>query len=645
MIKQSGNNICFTGLVVLLLATLAVECLPITHFLRRGGYHAEESNDWQQQQHRDSWKSIEESQRLMQSSSGMPPIPLHWNLLIVTLLVSMSAMFSGLTLGLMGLDKTGLEIVMSGDDAQLAKAAKSIYPVRSDGNLLLCTLLLGNVAVNSLLSILMADLTSGMVGFVVSTGVIVVFGEILPQAACSRYALQIGMRAVPIVKIFLLLLWPIAKPMALALDFMLGRELGILYSKSELSKLLEIQVRDGGMDKDTGLTMRGALKYQDVKCADVMTALDDVFMLNADDTLDHDMLVKIFKAGYSRIPVFEVSRTNVIGLIFVKDLIFIDKESSINIRSLMQIFGRGLFVVWVDDKLGDVLSELKKGRSHMALVKSVNTNDSTGKDPYYEIKGIITLEDIIEVILGDEILDETDDFVDTNNRKVSRTDLDWARLKLLHSDITAQRLSHDEVNALSAHLRCNHSQTFSFLSDNHLRQLIASTHVTEYDIAHREIGMDIPSPDKLLYESGVPADKCTIILSGKITVLAGRESIRSDVSNWSVLASLALSDSNYAPDFTAYSSSSPCRCVCISRDDFMMAMDASAELRLNIQYKDEKRSQQIQSIRKLNDGSNSKLVISKSGSNSKIIVEERQESVTSISDPCIEDSKIEITSV
>ena len=72
---------------------------------------------------------------------------------------------------------------------------------------------------------------------------------------------------------------------------------------------------------------------------------------------------------------------------------------------------RGAHVVWPDDKLGDVLRELKQGRSHMAIVRDVNREDET-QDPYYEIKGIITLEDIIEEILGDEIVDETDAFVD-----------------------------------------------------------------------------------------------------------------------------------------------------------------------------------------------------------------------------------------
>ena len=84
---------------------------------------------------------------------------------------------------MMGLDTTGLEIVMSGDDPVLSRAASKILPIRQNGNLLLCTLLLGNVAVNTLLGILMADITGGTVGFLTSTGLIVIFGEILPQVS------------------------------------------------------------------------------------------------------------------------------------------------------------------------------------------------------------------------------------------------------------------------------------------------------------------------------------------------------------------------------------------------------------------------------------------------------------------------------
>ena len=108
-------------------------------------------------------------------------IPKGLQYTLITVLILFSAFFSGLTLSMMGLDTTGLEIVMSGDDPVLSRAAGKIYPVRKNGNLLLCTLLLGNVAVNTLLGILMADITGGTVGFITSTALIVIFGEIIPQ--------------------------------------------------------------------------------------------------------------------------------------------------------------------------------------------------------------------------------------------------------------------------------------------------------------------------------------------------------------------------------------------------------------------------------------------------------------------------------
>ena len=97
----------------------------------------------------------------------------------------LSGTFSGLNLGLLGLDVKNLELLTKGpfgsvEEETDAKYAIAILPLRKRGNLLLCTILLGNVTVNSALSILIADFTSGVMGLVVSTGIIVIFGEIIP---------------------------------------------------------------------------------------------------------------------------------------------------------------------------------------------------------------------------------------------------------------------------------------------------------------------------------------------------------------------------------------------------------------------------------------------------------------------------------
>ena len=108
-----------------------------------------------------------------------------WRIVLIIVLIIMSAFFSGLNLGYLGLDPKYLELLQIGPfeskhDEKLAAYAKKILPLRKRGNLLLSTILLGNIAVNSALAILMAEFTSGLVGLVISTFIIVIVGEIVP---------------------------------------------------------------------------------------------------------------------------------------------------------------------------------------------------------------------------------------------------------------------------------------------------------------------------------------------------------------------------------------------------------------------------------------------------------------------------------
>ena len=99
----------------------------------------------------------------------------------IMLLLVLSGLFSGLNLGLMALDKTELKIVSNTGSALERRYARAIEPVRSHGNFLLCTLLLGNVLVNSSLTILLDELSTGLIAVIGSTIGIVIFGEIIPQ--------------------------------------------------------------------------------------------------------------------------------------------------------------------------------------------------------------------------------------------------------------------------------------------------------------------------------------------------------------------------------------------------------------------------------------------------------------------------------
>lgn len=206
-------------------------------------------------------------------------LPTWLSYMVIAVLIMLSGLFSGLTLGLLSLDMNGLKIIIDSDDEKEAKLARTIEPVRKNGNLLLCTLLLGNVAVNALLSILMANLTSGLVGFLSSTIIIVIFGEIVPQASCSRYPLQIGAFAVPLVKVFMAALFIFTYPLAALLDWVLGAELGTIYTTDRLIALLHIHQEHGVVDSQQSLALAGALQYKDMHVSEVMTKIDEVYMV------------------------------------------------------------------------------------------------------------------------------------------------------------------------------------------------------------------------------------------------------------------------------------------------------------------------------------------------------------------------------
>ena len=267
------------------------------------------------------------------------------NVILAVFLLLLSGLFSGLTLGLMSLDMVSLEILAEGGDEEEKEYAKKIIPVRAKGNLLLCTLLLGNTMVNALIAILMADLTDGLVGLAVSTLSIVVCGEIVPQAACSRHGLYIGANTVWIVKIFIVLMYIIAWPISLALDYVLGRDIGQVFSANELNKLIRIHVEnpdaqeESGLNKDDGNLLTGALEYKDKRVRDVMTELDKVFMVESSTRLTFQVLMDIYKSGFTRIPVYEIDRQNIVGMLFTKDLILIDPDDEVEIAAVISFHG------------------------------------------------------------------------------------------------------------------------------------------------------------------------------------------------------------------------------------------------------------------------------------------------------------------
>ena len=150
-----------------------------------------------------------------------------------------SGMFSGLNLAFFSLGRLDLEVEASKGNA----AARKVLKLRQDSNFLLVTILWGNVAINVLLALLSGSVMAGLAAFVFSTVVITIFGEIIPQAWFSRHALRVASTLAPVIRFYQLLLYPVAKPTALVLDWWLGREAVRYMPERNIKQLLKLQLQ------------------------------------------------------------------------------------------------------------------------------------------------------------------------------------------------------------------------------------------------------------------------------------------------------------------------------------------------------------------------------------------------------------------
>jgi metal transporter CNNM len=173
--------------------------------------------------------------------------------------LTQSAMFSGLNLGFFSIGRLRLEAEAEHGNA----AAQKVLALRKDANFLLCTLLWGNVGVNVLLALLSESVLSGIGGFAFSTIGITIFGEIVPQAYFSRHAIRVAALLSPIVHFYQLILFPVAKPIALILDGWIGPE-GISFMRErDIEAILRKHIYE--TDSEISATEgRGALNFLDL---------------------------------------------------------------------------------------------------------------------------------------------------------------------------------------------------------------------------------------------------------------------------------------------------------------------------------------------------------------------------------------------
>ncbi|XP_051130591.1 DUF21 domain-containing protein At4g14240-like isoform X2 [Andrographis paniculata] len=316
------------------------------------------------------------------------------------------------------------------------------------------------------------------VAIILSVTFVLFFGEVIPQAICSRYGLAVGANLVWLVQILMVICYPVSYPIGKILDFVLGHD-EALFRRAQLKALVSIHSQEAGkggeLTRDETTIISGALDLTEKTAEEAMTPIESTFSLDVNSKLNWEAMGKILARGHSRVPVYSGNPKNIIGLLLVKSLLTVRAEtetpvSSVSIRRIPR--------VPADMPLYDILNEFQKGSSHMAAVvkskgkhrrplsiseKPVERKSENGdsditvpllsnieetldtvvvdveRTPRHatkthndavvdgfapsaeesvdgEVIGIITLEDVFEELLQEEIVDETDEFVDVHNR-------------------------------------------------------------------------------------------------------------------------------------------------------------------------------------------------------------------------------------
>ena len=448
-------------------------------------------------------------------------LPVWVNFIFLALLLCLSGLFSGLNLGLMSLDQTELQIVVTTGTESEKNNASTILPVRSHGNFLLCTLLFGNVLVNVLIPLLLDGIpgANGPIAVAGSTFGIVIFGEIIPQAVCSRHGLAVGAKTMFLTKFFMLLTFPLSYPISKILDCVLGEEIGTKYDRHRLMELLRVTGHETDLDAKEVNMLTGALVLKETSVKDVMTPIHDCFLLPLDSILNFDTISDIKTNGYSRIPVYEDERSNIQYILMAKDLLFVDPDDEKPLEEICKFYDKPFIKTKSQKPLDKMLEEFRTGeRGHLAIVEEGDDN---------EVIGLVTLEDIIEEIIQAEIVDEDDPVIDNKSKKKRFREARYTKEKEMKMfpglDPSDKQVEVPPQITLAVFQYLSSSiDKFSpaVMNQAVLKKLLA---LNVFRIAKLSINADSDSENDFIVRKGVPSDSFLLIVEGKVEVQIGTE--------------------------------------------------------------------------------------------------------------------------
>ena len=325
----------------------------------------------------------------------------QWLFLVLIVLILLSAFFSASETALTSISKIRLRNMVE----ENVKNADKISKLIENPNKLLSAILIGNNLVNigaSSLATAMAIQISGSGGVGIATGlmtiVILIFGEITPKTLAAQNSEKISLLVVNLIAVVVFVFTPVVKVLNIVTSVII-RLLGgnntakaPLITEAELKTMVNVSHEEGVLEVDERRMINNVFDFGDAKAKDVMTPRTDMIAL--DDQASYEEIMQLFKEErFSRLPVYHESMDDIIGILYLKDIAFID-GANFQIENYM----REPFFTYESKPTSELFSQMRTKRIPVAIIL----------DEYGGTSGLVTIEDMVEEIVG-EIADEYDE--------------------------------------------------------------------------------------------------------------------------------------------------------------------------------------------------------------------------------------------
>ncbi|MBE5944694.1 MAG: HlyC/CorC family transporter [Lachnospiraceae bacterium] len=366
-------------------------------------------------------------------------------LVVLIILLILSGFFSSCETALTTVNKIKLKALAD----EGSKSAAKVIKITDKPGKLLSTILIGNNIVNISASALATTLTTEVFGskFIgISTGIltilVLIFGEVTPKTLATQNAVKLSLFFVHPIAFLMIVL----TPAIWLLDLITGVIFKILridtsakntMTEMELRAMVDVSHEDGVIEPEERFMISNVVDFGDALSKDIMIPRADVVCADVHST--YNELVQLFREEtFSRIPIYEDSKDDIVGLLYLKDLFFYSQTHDMNDFDLRSILRQPIFVHEYQ-RTSQIFADMKTSSITMAIVL----------DEYGATSGIITMEDLIEEIVG-EIRDEYDDYEDDFIKNIGESTYDIdASIKLDDlNDALHTNLSSDNYDSL-----------------------------------------------------------------------------------------------------------------------------------------------------------------------------------------------------